>query len=242
MAENCHLFRRLISGKQVCLQRKWETQTSTVCADTPSSSYDLERKWSSPLQISKKKENVWTSFAVKKIIEIRKEMDTLFEKPNCKKVKLWGDASVKLKKEGVNVGAVECDRKWRNLILTYRRRKDQMRKSGSGRLPFWEFHEDFDHFFGLKANVSPPPETLLASTFEKRAVPAPPLSSPPPSPSPPLSSPPPPPPPSSSSSPPRKKKKSSSEPPEWFLNFMKKQEELEEKRNLEITENSNKLS
>ncbi|XP_067129385.1 uncharacterized protein [Centruroides vittatus] len=109
-------------------------------------------------------ETVCTSFAVKKLIEIRQEMDSLFEKPNCKKVKLWGDVCLKMKKEGINIGAVECDRKWRNLILTYRRRKDQMRKSGSGRLPFWEFHEDFDHFFGLKANVSPFSETLLAST------------------------------------------------------------------------------
>ncbi|XP_023219365.1 uncharacterized protein LOC111621446 [Centruroides sculpturatus] len=149
-------------------------------------------------------------------------MDLQFQSPNCKKIKLWGRISENLKKEGIDITAVEVDRKWRNLMLTYRRRKDQMKRSGGGQVPFWEFQDDLDAFLASKASVSPPPDTLLSSLSsateenveENEASTSDNLLE-------------------KEQAPPTKKRRkvcSKDEPPKWFQEYIKKQEEVDEQR------------
>lgn len=41
-----------------------------------------------------------------------------------------------MKEAGYNFSAVSCDRKWRNLTVTFRRKDLTKKKTGGGMLPF----------------------------------------------------------------------------------------------------------
>ncbi|XP_067143299.1 uncharacterized protein [Centruroides vittatus] len=201
---------------------KFSTTGSTLSETAPCQNNETE----SGKNVNKlDSETTWTASSIKKLIEFRREMDLQFQSPSCKKIKLWGRISQNLKNEGINVTAIEADRKWRNLMLTYRRRKDQMKRSGGGQVPFWEFQEELDTFLASKANINPPPDTLLSSlssaTKENDAeeigdactsddcL-------------------------ENKQAPPTKKRKrtcsSKDEPPKWFQEYIKKQEAADEQR------------
>ncbi|PSN53879.1 hypothetical protein C0J52_02429 [Blattella germanica] len=57
----------------------------------------------------------------------------------------------------------ECDRKWRNLLTIYKRRKDLSKKSGEGALPPWKYETVMNDFLGDKPNIDPPESHLTAT-------------------------------------------------------------------------------
>ncbi|KAJ8266415.1 hypothetical protein GJAV_G00130170 [Gymnothorax javanicus] len=63
--------------------------------------------------------------------------------------------------QGYNI-PVEKLRKWNNLLVTYKRQKDQIRETGQARTT-WEYFELMDSLFGETAGVRPAP-TLIVST------------------------------------------------------------------------------
>jgi len=72
-------------------------------------------------------------------------MDNDFQRPTCKKSKLWSAIARKLAETGgYGVSGPECDIKWCNLQATYKRNKDKKGTSGHKavtcrRLARWSF-------------------------------------------------------------------------------------------------------
>lgn len=52
-----------------------------------------------------------------------------------------------------NIDGCQCDEKWRSLKRSYMKIKDNMAKSGAGRIRF-EFFQEMDDVLGSKPNVS----------------------------------------------------------------------------------------
>jgi len=82
-------------------------------------------------------------------------MDNEFQRPTCKKSKLWSAVARKLAETGgYGVSGSDCDEKWRNLQATYKRNKDKKGTSGHKAVT-WEYYELMDEVLGSKASIQP---------------------------------------------------------------------------------------
>jgi len=76
----------------------------------------------------------WTDDLVKLLISTWSEFQSDFEKPRCKKTKLWASIAEKMKQMApeVPLTGAEVDRQWRNLLQTLRTVSDKKKKTGHG--------------------------------------------------------------------------------------------------------------
>ncbi|XP_076852246.1 uncharacterized protein LOC143505456 isoform X2 [Brachyhypopomus gauderio] len=81
-------------------------------------------------------------------------MDQEFDQPVCKKKKLWETVAervtAKLRAEGyhdVAVKAFECDLKWRNMLATYRKNAERVKRLGVQSV-HWEFFKTMHDVLG----------------------------------------------------------------------------------------------
>lgn len=58
-----------------------------------------------------------------------------FRNPKIKKASLWVKLSKKMKDHGYNLTPDACDKKFRNLKITYKTIKDKIKQTGRGRQP-----------------------------------------------------------------------------------------------------------
>lgn len=102
----------------------------------------------------------WTDEKVKLLLDIRLGMENEFNKPSCKKLKLWNKVAIKLNEiGGYNISGSECNDKYRNLLQTYKNNK--LKKCKTGESPVsWEYFEKMDAVLGSKAAIEPPVENL----------------------------------------------------------------------------------
>lgn len=104
-------------------------------------------------------EIIWTSSLTKALISERIECDSLFQRPSCKKIKLWRSIAIKLNsafKNKINLTDKICNRKWRNLWQTYKANVKKSNNTGSDSI-IWEYFNDFNEHFGTKDNINPNP-------------------------------------------------------------------------------------
>jgi len=105
-----------------------------------------------------------TDANIRLLITTRVECDAQFQRPKCKKSKIWVGVAEKVEAvAGAKVTGMECDEKWRNLVSTYRRNKDRLKSSGHGAVS-WAYYDVMDELLGSKASSVPPASQLL-STF-----------------------------------------------------------------------------
>jgi len=90
-------------------------------------------------------------------------MDADFQRPTCKKAKLWVAVAKQLEAVGgYRVSGLDCSEKWRNLQATYKRNKDKKGTSGHQAVS-WEYYEFMDDVLGQKASTQPPAIQLFSS-------------------------------------------------------------------------------
>jgi len=110
-------------------------------------------------------EVIWTSKLTKALISERIESDSLFQRPSCKKIKLWRSIALKLNsafEDKINLTNRLCDRKWRNLWQTYKANVKKSNSTGTDSI-IWEYYNDFNEHFGTKDNINPPATNLKGS-------------------------------------------------------------------------------
>lgn len=108
---------------------------------------------------------MWTSKLTKALISERIECDSLFQRPSCKKIKLWRSIAIKLNsafENKINLTDQLCDRKWRNLWQTYKKNVKKSNNTGTDSI-IWEYYHDFNEHFGTKDNINPPATNLKGS-------------------------------------------------------------------------------
>lgn len=91
--------------------------------------------------------------------------DSLFQRPACKKIKLWRSIAVKLNSAFDNEISLTdklCDRKWRNLWQTYKANVKKSNQTGTDSI-IWDYYHDFNEHFGTKDNINPPVSNLKGS-------------------------------------------------------------------------------
>lgn len=85
-----------------------------------------------------------------------------FNRPKCKKIKLWNDIAKEINKdtkEAFSLTGTLCDNKYRNLLKTYKINKKKQKSSGESAIN-WEYFSDFDGVLGCKASIDPPDNTI----------------------------------------------------------------------------------
>lgn len=90
-------------------------------------------------------EFVWTLQATWQLVRVRLDMEAEFDRPVCKKKRLWERVAervtARLRAEGysdVPARAFECDLKWRNMLATYRKNAERAKRLGAHAV-HWEF-------------------------------------------------------------------------------------------------------
>lgn len=101
----------------------------------------------------------WSTAEIKLLIEKRLALDDLFTDPKCKKTKYWEKISKEFAQYGYPHSAADLQAKWKNLMVTYNRNVDKMKKSGESAIT-WEYFELMHAVFHRKKNVCPASETL----------------------------------------------------------------------------------
>jgi hypothetical protein len=110
-----------------------------------------------------KPEFLWSASATRLLITNRHGADNDFQRPRCKKTKIWKQIAKQMAVTGgYNVTGNECDDKWRSLVFTYKRNKDKKNTSGHESVS-WEFFSAMDEVLGDKASVEPPSAQLVSS-------------------------------------------------------------------------------
>ncbi|XP_066498941.1 uncharacterized protein si:dkey-66i24.7 [Hoplias malabaricus] len=97
---------------------------------------------------------VWTLQATWHLVRVRLEMEAEFEQPVCKKKKLWETVAervnARLRAEAcqdATVRAFECDLKWRNMLATYRKNAERVKRLGDHSV-HWEFFRTMHQVLG----------------------------------------------------------------------------------------------
>ncbi|XP_019745348.1 uncharacterized protein LOC109527725 [Hippocampus comes] len=133
-----------------------------------------------------KAEFIWTLQATWHLVNTRLEMDLAFEKPVCKKKKLWETVAervnARLREEAqeasdVVVKAHECDLKWRNMLTTYRKNAERAKRQGEAAV-HWEFFRAMHHVLGQEVQAGQGAKMGGTKASSKRFTPI--LPSPPP--------------------------------------------------------------
>lgn len=111
----------------------------------------------------------WNSKSIKLLLDIRLSMEAEFNRPVCKKRKLWERVSREMESSGAyHVSESLCDSKYRNLLCTYRINKRRQKDTGDDNTPIkWEYFDIMDKILGTKASSCPPMETLGSSLDDR---------------------------------------------------------------------------
>lgn len=121
----------------------------------------------------------WTPSCIELLITERLSKEEEFNRPSCKKKKLWHGISKALEeKSGSYFDANSCDIKYRNMLSTYRNNKKRQQQCSEGAIN-WKYFQQFDDVFGHKTSSLPPENTLGDSLLlAKRPVSSPPTPPP----------------------------------------------------------------
>lgn len=121
----------------------------------------------------------WTPSSIELLITERLSKEEEFNRPSCKKKKLWHAISKTLEeKTGSYFDANSCDIKYRNMLSTYRNNKKRQQQCGEGAIN-WKYFQQFDEVFGVKTSSAPPDNTLGDSlVLAKRPASSPPTPPP----------------------------------------------------------------
>jgi len=98
----------------------------------------------------------WTDELLKLLVSTWSEFQHDFEKPKCKKSKLWGTIAEKMKQKvpEVPLTGAEADRKWRNLLQTLGKVNDNKKKTGRGAVN-WKYYDLMVSATKDRASVQP---------------------------------------------------------------------------------------
>lgn len=105
----------------------------------------------------------WTGNSTKYLIQKRLSKENDFQRPKCKKIKLWQDIAKDVNSTfNVNMSAEECDNKYRNLLKTYKINIIKKNSTGESQIT-WEHFEEFDAILGCKASITPSKDIVFDS-------------------------------------------------------------------------------
>lgn len=91
-------------------------------------------------------------------------MDDMFQRPKVKKINLWAKIAFIINSTfSVKVTAEKCDIKWRDLWQTYKFNVKKSNSTGRDAI-IWEYFDIINEKFGTKANVNPPPSTIVGTS------------------------------------------------------------------------------
>ncbi|CAG9822226.1 unnamed protein product [Phaedon cochleariae] len=107
----------------------------------------------------KQKSFKWSHKSTLALIEFRLQRENEFNRPICKKKKIWDNIAWEMEKLGYKVTGDMCDTKYRNLLATYKVNRKKKEQSGEGAVT-WEYFDKFESTLGSKASTAPPPETV----------------------------------------------------------------------------------
>ncbi|KAF5299652.1 hypothetical protein FQR65_LT19476 [Abscondita terminalis] len=107
-----------------------QQEMSKVGNSSSSFEPDVTSEGSSSSQTQEKR-GKWTTAAIKLLLDIRLGMQPQFERPVCKKNKLWTRVSEMMSHEDYSFSGDECYSKYRNLLQTYKHNKEKrLKKTG----------------------------------------------------------------------------------------------------------------
>ncbi|XP_036320400.1 uncharacterized protein LOC118734829 [Rhagoletis pomonella] len=113
--------------------------------------------------MSEENENLSTA-EVKLLLRVRLNMEDEFASGRRKKSVLWNKVVEEVKKinRDINIDRHIAQRKFLNMLVSYKRIKK--RNNSSGReATSWLYFEDFDEVYGTRHSINPPPQNLQAS-------------------------------------------------------------------------------
>lgn len=88
----------------------------------------------------------------------------MFQRPKVKKINIWAKIATIINSTfSVKVTAEKCDIKWRNLWQTYKFNVKKSNSTGRDAI-IWEYFDIINEKFGTKANVNPPPSTIVGTS------------------------------------------------------------------------------
>lgn len=97
-----------------------------------------------------KTEFKWNEKSVRVLLMLRFQRDEEFNRPSCRKIKLWEQVAKEMQNNGFIVNGHSCDSKYRNLLATYRKNKIKQQTSDESVVISWEFFEFMDEHLGPK--------------------------------------------------------------------------------------------
>lgn len=113
------------------------------------------------------KQTPWTNRLVRLLIETRASMSKNFELQTCSKSKLWQRIAVEINSVAghltPSVTGQDCDRKWRNLVQTFKVMRDRMRRSTGSPGFHWKFYSQMSD--ALNHGDTPDPCTSTGQDF-----------------------------------------------------------------------------
>ena len=114
----------------------------------------------------------WSDDRVKLLIDTLASYRQEFDKPKCKKAKIWKKIADTMKTQCPNLQLTgsECDRKWRNLIQTFRKQSDKKKKTGRGAV-HWKFYKAMQMATKDRASIQPDANVLVSSMQDQVQVP-----------------------------------------------------------------------
>lgn len=86
-----------------------------------------------------------------------------FRNPKVKKSTVWQTISREMNERGYSVTPDICDKKFRNLKITYKKMKETKQKTGRAR-QHWEYFDIMDEIFKEDATINPP---MVISTLKR---------------------------------------------------------------------------
>jgi len=93
----------------------------------------------------------WTKEATRLLIGLRTSLDAEFEDSSQRKMDLWDRISAVLRDHGFDFPAGICDKKWRNLLVSFRRTNSRGTPGQLNRFPYrWEFYTDLLEYWKKK--------------------------------------------------------------------------------------------
>ncbi|CAG9773582.1 unnamed protein product [Ceutorhynchus assimilis] len=104
----------------------------------------------------------WDKNTTQLLVEQYMSLKDAFRDPKVKKKKLWTKIKNEFLSKRHHVTEDILDRKWRNLKKTYTGIKDNIRKTGRGRI-YWEYYHQFNEIYREDKTVNLP-TTISTST------------------------------------------------------------------------------